>query len=130
MELTRQRIEMIIKPVLWGYQIDPYEFYELAIGRRKRIGLFTPERALLRLLERLNWYELLELFGMEFLRKKLTKSLIANIHNAHLRRKYEFIRKILQGETVSFSRWGSAPHQRTEHTLLSNRWYRTKSPLF
>lgn len=129
-KLSRSEIEHIVQPVLWDYHIDPYAFYELALGQRERIGLFTPDRALRRLLERLSWYELLYLFGVDFLRKRLTRQVIATLHNPDLKRKYEFVRKILQGETVHFSGWDSKHRQPTQHTLLSHRWYRIKPSLF
>jgi len=129
MELTQERIEHILKPILWDYRIEPYEFYLVALGKKGTLGLFTSERALIRILERLNWYEILELFNVDILKEKLTPGLIAKIRTRELRKKYEFIRKILQDEPVSFSGWDHDNRQRVKHTLLSNRWYRTESAL-
>ena len=129
MELTQERIEHILKPILWDYRIEPYEFYLVALGKKGTLGLFTSERALIRILERLNWYEILELFNVDILKEQLTPGLIAKIRTRELRKKYEFIRKILQDEPVSFSGWDHDNRQRVKHTLLSNRWYRTESAL-
>ncbi|MBC8184820.1 hypothetical protein H8E88_27315 [candidate division KSB1 bacterium] len=129
MKLSQERIEYILKPILWDYRIDPSEFYQVALGKKEHVGLFNSERALLRMLERLGWYELLELFGVDILKERLTTDLISKIRIKELRHKYEFARKILQGEPVSFSGWGCDYRQRIKHTLLSNRWYRTDSAL-
>ncbi len=32
---------MCLQPILWDYQLDPYEFYETAMGYRERVGART-----------------------------------------------------------------------------------------
>jgi hypothetical protein len=122
----KSEIRKLLHPIVWDYNIDPYELYETAIGKKTQIGSFTQEKALIRMLEYLPWYDLLRLFGIEELRKLITKDVISKIRIRELREKYEFVRKILRGETVSFSGWSPEYREKIRHTLLSDRWNRTQ----
>jgi hypothetical protein len=82
-----------------------------------------------RMFERLNWHELMDILGVDRIKKLLTKESISRIRFPELRERYEFIRKILSREPVSFTGWGDAYHQRIKHTLFSDRWYRSKPTL-
>ena len=123
--MEKEQVKKILKPILWDYQIDPYEFFEVATGKKERIGSFNQEKALIRMFERLFWYDLVNLFGIDGLAKLLSKELISRIRIKELREKYEFARKVLHGETVSFSGWSPEYREKIKHTLLSDRWYRT-----
>lgn len=81
----------------------------------------------IRMLERLNWYDLLFIFGPEKLKTNLTKDRIAKIHHKELRNHFEKLRKILQGESISFTKWGPQFSKEIKNSLFSNRWYNTKS---
>ena len=116
-------IQSIIKKIVWDYDINPYELYEVVTGRKARVGQFDAKRVLVRMLEILSWYELLDILGIEFLKASLTLDIIQQIRFKDLRDRYEFIRRILQGESVSFSGWDPEYRERVKHTLLSNRWY-------
>ncbi|MDM8536277.1 hypothetical protein QUF70_05950 [Desulfobacterales bacterium HSG17] len=121
--MGKEDIKKLLKPVIWDYYTDPYEVFETASGKKDRAGCFTRETALIRMLERLSWYDLINLFGIDKLTKLLTPKIISGIRIQELREKYEFARKILQGEPVSFSGWDPEYRKKIRHTLLSNRWY-------
>jgi len=123
--MKQEQIKKILKPILWDYHIDPGDFFDVAIGKKIRTGSFDQTKALIRMFERLSWYELVSLFGMDELSKLLTKEIISRIRTKELRDKYEFARKILHKETVSFSGWSLEYREKIKHRLLSNRWYRT-----
>jgi len=53
----RERISRIMKHILWDYDIDPYELYEVVTRKRGRVGHFDEQRVLQRMLERLSWYD-------------------------------------------------------------------------
>ena len=124
--MEKAEIQKLLQPIVWDYHIVPYELYEVAIGQKEHVGWFTQERALIRILERLSWYDLVNLFGIDKLTKLLTKEIISQIRFKTLQEKYEFARKVLQGEPVSFSGWNPEYREKIRHTLLSNRWYRTQ----
>jgi len=128
--MEKENIRKLLKPIIWDYHTDPYEVFEAASGRKERAGYFTQETALVRMLERLSWYDLINLFGTEGLTKLLTPKIISRIRIRELREKYEFARKVLQGESVSFSGWSPEYREKIRHTLLSHRWYRTQQGIF
>lgn len=128
--MNESEIRKRLDPIVWDYDIDSYELYELVLERKARAGGFTREKALLRMLERLSWYDLVLIFGMDELTRLLEKEIISKLRIPGQREKYEFIRKVLQGETVSFSGWDPEYREKIKHTLLSNRWYRTQQRVF
>ena len=103
--MNKDQIIKILKPIIWDYNIDPVDFFEVAVGMKDRVGFFNQEAALIRMLERLSWYDLINLFGINKLSILLRKEIIARLRMKELREQYEFARKILQGEPVSFSGW-------------------------
>ena len=123
--MKQEQIHKILKPIIWDYNIEPCDFFDVAIGKKIRTGSFDQIKALIRIFERLSWYELVSLFGMDDLSKLLTKEIISRIRTKELRDKYEFARKILHKETVSFSGWSLEYREKIKNRLLSNRWYRT-----
>jgi hypothetical protein len=122
--LNIPNIKKLLQPILWDYEIDPFEFYQVAIGKKKMIGLFNQERALIRILERLNWFDVLTLLGINFLKENLSSNIVNKLRIGGLRRRYEIVQKILRGEPVSFSKWNSETRKRLRHSILSHRWYR------
>ncbi len=124
--LDRKTINRIFKGVIWDYNIDPYDLYLIALSKKNNIGFFNSERSLLRLLERLSWYEVLQVFKTDFLKENLTPHLISKIRNVQLRERYELIRKILHEETLSLTGWDIKNRERIKSSLLSNRWYSTQ----
>lgn len=124
--MKEEEIRTILQAILWDYRIDPLDFYELALGRKKRIGWFSRDRALIRMLERLSWYDLIQLFSLNELKDILKPELIAQLRFPELRRRYELARKVLRGELVSFSGWSPESRENTRHSLLSHRWYRAQ----
>lgn len=120
---SEDQIRNILKGVVWDYDIDPYDLYLVALGGKQPIGFFNSERSLLRFLERLSWYQLLDVFGADFLRKNLTSDLIGKIWPRGLRERYEIIRGLLQGEAISPSGWSSENRNRLAASVLSDRRY-------
>jgi len=107
--MEKKEIQKLLQPVL---------FYQIAAKERPGIGWFTQERILVRIFERLPWYDLVNLFGIDGLTRLLRKDVIARIRIGELREKYEFARKVLQGETVSFSGWSPEYREKIRHTLV------------
>jgi hypothetical protein len=125
----KDRIRDIMRHVVWDYDVDPYELYEVAVGTRDAIGHFDAERVLLRMLERLSWYDVLELLGADGLRTRLTPRVIALIRHEDVRERYEYVRRLLQGEALPVSGWDPASRAKVRNALLSDRWYRAEQAM-
>ena len=115
-----------LKSIIWDYDVGPGELYEVITGQRAKAGPFTFERLFVRMLERLSWYELIDLLGAEYLKQHLSRQIINKVRFKTLRGRYENVRKILSEEPLSFSGWNPEYREEIKHTLLSNRWYRAQ----
>ena len=122
----KERIRLIMKHVVWDYDIDPYQLHEVVLGLREKAGHFDRQRVLLRMLERLSWYDLLDLLGVDLLRTLLTPGTIAQIRRRDVRERYEHIKRVLHDEALPSSGWNPEYRERIRHTLLSDRWYRSE----
>ncbi|MBN1798478.1 MAG: hypothetical protein JW822_07865 [Spirochaetales bacterium] len=124
--LNKEQVFSLIKPLLWDYKISTDEVYALLTGEKVNAGPFTFNHLFIRLLERLPWYDLVSIFGMHNIKLLLVPEIINMIRDKELRKRYEFIGKVLRGETVSFTGWSLKSRERVKHTLLSHRWYSLK----
>jgi len=124
--LNKTAIKSALMEIIWDYNCDPDELFEVISGKRAKAGPFDLKRLFVRMLERLSWYELIELFGMEYIRENLTQEIVGKIRFKTLRGRYETVRKVLSGNPVSFSGWDHEYREQIKHTLLSNRWYRAQ----
>ena len=115
----------IIKSIFWDYNVDPEVLYKVLNGEVECYFHLTKDRILIRMLERLNWYDILNVVGFDYMKENLTKEIIANLRFKALKEKYEFVRKILQGEPVPSDGWDIEYRKKVQSTLLSHRWYRT-----
>ena len=82
------------------------------------------DRSIIRLLERMPWYDLVELFGLPGLTKMITKERISLLRDPLLKEHYEFARQLLQKEPLSVSGWCPEYRKKIRATLLSDRRYR------
>jgi hypothetical protein len=123
--MKKTDIQSTLRNIIWDYDVDPDELYETVLGKRKRAGPFDSQQILIRMLERLSWYELIDILGLEFISNALTEEVINKIRFKALREKYETARQVLHGHPLSVSGWDPPYREKIRHTLLSNLWYRT-----
>ncbi len=119
------RTETIINRLLWDYDINPNDVISVIKGKKKKCAHWDYEHILLRMLERLNWYDILFMLGKEKIKHDLTPSIISKIHNKDQKKRYEYIRRVLHKESVSYTEWGPEFSKRIRNTLFSDRWYST-----
>jgi len=119
------RTETIINRLLWDYDINPNDVISVIKGEKKKCAHWDYEHILLRMLERLNWYDILFMLGKEKIKHDLTPSIISKIHNKDQKKRYEYIRRVLHKEPVSYTEWGPEFSKRIRNTLFSDRWYST-----
>jgi hypothetical protein len=120
-----QRQYRCLKRICWDYDISPEEMFAVIGGEQSHAGHWNRDDLLVRMLERLSWYDLLEFYSPESLAEKLTTEVVQRVYLNEKRAKYERLAKILRGETVPFTKWGSEYREQCKNTLFSNRWYRS-----
>jgi len=111
--------------IFWDYNINLLPFNKVIEGDSGSIDDYEWKLILNRMLERLSWYELLEILGVDLIKKSLTRETIGKLRNKELKERYERIRRILFKEPLPLSGWDPEYRKRIKATLLSNRWYRT-----
>jgi len=122
-KIDKNEAHMILKKIMWDYDIEPGEIYDFISGERDNLYHFTKEMIFIRILERLPWYEILALFPFHILKKIVSKNTVEKLRSKSLREKYEYARRILHKEALPPSRWYPKDNKRHEYPLLSNRWY-------
>ena len=127
--MTRAEKQETLQSIAWDYHVQGDSLMDVLIGLREKAGPFDQDKLLLRVLERLPWHDVLELLEKDLLKQLLTPERIARLRFPEQRRRYDRIRKILQGEPVSFSGWDPRHREAYRRSLLSNRWYRTQQAL-
>jgi len=124
--MNKEAVQSALKAIIWDYHVDPAELFEVIVGKRETAGPFNTERLFLRMLERLPWYELIDALGMKYIKDHLSEDVIKKIRFKTLRGRYETVRKVLSGDTLSFSGWDPEYREEIKHTLLSNRRHRSQ----
>lgn len=124
--MNKDALQSVLKGIIWDYNVNPDELFEVITGKREKTGPFDAERLFMRMLERLSWYELVEILGMEYIKEHLRETIIKKIRFKTLRGRYETVRTVLSGGTLSFSGWDPEYREKIKHTLLSNRWHRAQ----
>jgi len=123
-KLTKKKYRNL-KRINWDYTISVEDMFAVINGEKSHAGHWNQDDLLIRMLERLSWYDLLDFFTPDILALKLNPNLLSRVHNKEKRAKYERLGKILRGETVSFTKWGAEYSAECKNTLFSNRWYST-----
>ena len=114
----------VLQRIFWDYNYDISELNDIISGLNPGNSWLNRNYILRRMFERLSWYELLEFLGEKEIKSILTNSFIASLKDIGLRKKYEFIQQLLQGQTLSISVWDNAHRQRLQNSLFSHRWDR------
>jgi hypothetical protein len=124
--MNKDAMESVFKNIIWDYNVNADELIDVITGKKEKAGPFDAERLFVRMLERLSWYELIDLLGIKYIKDNLNESAIKKIRFNLLRERYETIRQILSGAPLSFSGWDPEYREKIKHTLLSNRRHRTQ----
>ncbi|MCK5517409.1 MAG: hypothetical protein KAI39_11085, partial [Desulfobulbaceae bacterium] len=112
----------ILKRLVWDYTISIKDVYAVINGEKTHAGHWDFDHLFIRMLERLSWYELLDLLGRQTLEEKLVPEILCYLRSTEKKEKYERLGKILRGEIVSFTKWGAGYRNEVSNTLFSNRW--------
>lgn len=121
--MTNEEKKKILEAIFWDYDARRLPLDKIINREYDAIEKYEIRLAFNRMLERLNWYDLLDIVGIELIKLHLTNDAIGRLRNDELKDRYERIRRILFKEPLSFSGWDAEYIKRIKSTLLSNRWY-------
>jgi len=121
--MSIEKKHKILKNIFWDYNTDFLPLDEIIKKNFKSIDDYGLNLILNRMLERLNWYELLDILGLDLIKQFLTPEIIDKLRNKEMKERYETIRRILFKEPLPISGWDPEYLKRVKTTLLSNRWY-------
>ncbi|MCL2128070.1 MAG: hypothetical protein FWH38_07440 [Treponema sp.] len=113
----------------WDYLDKPEDMLAVIEGRLESSGAFTREKLFVRSLERITWYYILGLWGLDAVKELYTPKLAGRIWPKSMRGRYDFAFAVLRREAVSSARWGDEHYKQMWRPVLSNRWYGAKQGL-
>jgi hypothetical protein len=114
-----------LKKIFWDYNIDLLPLNKIVDMQFDVIDKYEFDLIINRMLERLGWFELLDILGVDLVKKILISGSINRLRSNELKDRYERIRRILYKEPLSISGWDTEYIKKIKTTLLSNRWYAT-----
>lgn len=112
-----------LKKIFWDYNIDLLPLNKIVNMQFDVIDKYEFDLIINRMLERLGWFDLLDILGVDLLKKILISGAINRLRSKELKDRYERIRRILFKEPLPLSGWDPEYIRRIKTTLLSNRWY-------
>ena len=114
---------IILKRIFWDYNINLLNLDKIAALQLDEIDRYELDMIINRMLERLSWFDLLDILGVDLLKKILASGSINRLRSNELKDRYERIRRILFKEPLPLSGWDTEYIKRIKTTLLSNRLY-------
>lgn len=109
--------------LVWDYRVEAQEVLDVLEGRRASVAGLDSDALFRRMLQGMAWHVIVEMMGIEEVKRRLTVENIGLLWPVGLRGRYERVRKILRGEFVSPARWGTPEARKYKFPILSNRWY-------
>jgi len=121
--VTQDEKYTALKKIFWDYNIEMLPLKKIASRQFPDVDKYEYDLVINRMLERMSWIELLDILGIDELKKILSSEKIKKLRSNELKDRYERIRRILFKEPLSLSGWDTEYIKRIKATLLSNRWY-------
>ena len=126
MHLTREEKIQIVRNLNWDYNVEPEEILSMIDGAKKKAGVFHRKGFFIRCLERMPWHRISALWGPEEAERMLTLETIHMVRSKSRREQLGQLEKILRGKALPPAEWNTDLRKKIEHTVLSNRWYRSQ----
>ena len=127
--MNREKKLELLKNLHWDVNRHGDFYNKIIDGGINTFPEYERMSLLIRLFERLDWQQLVEIMGIDTIKEYLTVDLIKRIRFVYLRNKYDRIRRVLYGGTLPISGWSDDYRKTIKSTLLSDRWYSSKPAL-
>jgi hypothetical protein len=122
-QLTHEEKLKLMSNLNWDY-LDKYEDMLAVIeGRLESSGAFTRDKLFVRSLERLTWYSVVGLWGIETIKELYTPEIAKRLWPKENKRHYDFVLAVLRREPVSPPGWGTEYFKSKRYEFFSNRGY-------
>jgi len=126
MKLSYEEKLKLMSSLNWDYLDKHEDMLAVIEGRLVSSGAFTRDKLFVRSLERLTWYTIIGLWGVEAIKELYTPETAGRIWPKDLRKRYDFALAVLRREPLPPARWGDEYYKQMWHPFLSNRWYSAK----
>ena len=83
-KLTKKKYRNL-KRINWDYTISVEDMFAVINGEKSHAGHWNQDDLLIRMLERLSWYDLLDFFTPDILALKLNPNLLSRVRNKEKR---------------------------------------------
>ena len=93
--MERQERYRHYEKILWDYNIKPVDVEAVLTRRQELAGHFNYRTLLIRLLESLPWFTVIELISPKNILLNLDDEVIASLRSKSLRKNYAFVKKRL-----------------------------------
>jgi hypothetical protein len=124
-ELTREEKLDFMKALNWDYRTSPEAMLDVVEGRREFAGDFDKKKLFVRSLERLRWYPVVGLWGIETMKAMWTPEIRHRLWPPSRREEYDITFALLRGEAVPAARWGTAFYHSDRYRFFSDGRYGT-----
>jgi len=85
-----------LRPLLWDLNLSLEEASLLISDKNNSIKGVTAQDLYLKLLMSYSWYKLIDIFGIEFLKKNMIEVIVLNrLFPSELKKRYMYVRSIL-----------------------------------
>lgn len=121
--MKKEKIRLI-KHCFWDYYYEDQEIEKRILELNE--GIVQDETFLIRIIENLEWYILIEIIPIDRLLSFITKERLQKIRSKRRRENLANAKSILLEQPLPFPRWDRCDFEKTRHGLLSNRWYGTE----
>ena len=122
-ELSHKEKLELMGSLNWDYLDKPEDMLAVIEGRLETSGAFNREKLFLRSLERLTWYSILGLWGLEAIKKLYTPELAKRLWPKERKYHYDFALAVLRREPLPPARWGDEYFKSKRYRFFSNRWH-------
>lgn len=127
-DISHEEKLQLMRSLNWDYLDKPEDMLAVIEGRLESSGAFTRDKLFIRSLERLTWYSVLALWGVETIKELYTPSLASRIWPKSRRRHFDFALAILRREPVECHPWGdkywSKAYPKSPRQLFFERYNR------
>jgi hypothetical protein len=124
MKLTRKEKLALMQSLNWDYKVSPKDMLAVVEGKKELAGgIFDIDRLFVRAIERMSWYNIVALFGIDAIKKLYTPKLSRRLRSREIRSEYDFVVSVLRGKPLPAARWGSKSCERLRNPFLPDRRY-------